>query len=278
MYYYSLLLTFSIAVFVPEQLVFVSSISFVMDDLDSLPLVFDNTPSSFLFTDDDDDEVSITTTTTAETLPNFCATVVPPNDLSFTQEEDTNLFSRRRRDSSNPACLPPVKIGAETLHLFENPLDTLENTLLLPPNGQNPLPLDTLENMLLLPLDGPEKNSDDSSGSPGGGLSSEENEKQGNDDNTNLNAQGWRIYRGEVHYEEPAESKTCKELTAHRGNFNLELCCMSLYAGKLPFSPDRYYLEDYELVDAWTRSNEDYAAVYICARTFLSKNSLPTKK
>lgn len=247
--YHPPLPAFSVAVFVLEQLVL--SNSFLMDGLDSLPVVFDNTPSSSLFTDDDE----VSTTTMAETLPNLCATVAPPDGLSFTQE-DTNLFSRRRRDS-NPACLPPVNIGAETLHLFENPSDTLEN-ILLPLNVQNP---------------------DDSSGSPG--LSSE-NGEQGNDED--LNAQGWQPYRGKVHYEEPSESKTCKELTAHRGNFILELCCIDLYAGPLPFSPDRYYLEDYEQVDAWTRSNEDFAAVYTCAGTFMSnqeavfKNSLPMKK
>lgn len=230
--YCSRLLAFSVAVFVLKPLVL--SISFLTDDLDSLPLVVDDTPSSSLFIDDDE----VSTRTTAETLPNLCSTVAPPDGLSFTQE-DTSLFSRRRRDS-NPACLPPVNIGAETLHLFENPLDTLEN-ILHPLNGQN---------------------SDDSSEIPG--LSSESGE-QGDDND--LNAQGWQPYTGKVHYEEPSESKTCKELTAYRGNFNLELCCISLYAGNLPFSPDRYYLEDYEQVDAWTRSNEDFAAVYTCAGT-----------
>ena len=194
--YYSPLLTFSVAVFVLAHRVL--SIVQLIDDSDSLPLVFDNTPSSSLFTDDD----GVSTTTSAENLPNLCAIVAPPDGLSFTQE-DPSLFSRRRRDS-NPACLPPVNIGAETLHLFENPLDTLENVL-LPLNGQN---------------------SGDSSRSPG--LFSEDGE-QGYDED--FDAQGWQPYRGEVHYEEPSESKTCKELTAHRGNFNLELCCINLHVG-----------------------------------------------
>ena len=237
--YYSLLLIFSVVVCVLGQL--------PMDDLDSSSLLFDSKPSSSLFTDDDE----YLTTTTAATLPNPCVSGATSDDLGFTQDE-TNLFSRRRRDNNPEACLPPVNIGADTLHLFEKPLDSLEN--------------------LVLPLK--EQNSDDSfypgKLSPGEELS--------HDDLMDWIDEGYEHYSGPTFYLDTPESDTCKELTADRGNYPFELCCDVLWASKeAPKSPGRYWEQELDEIDERTKANQDFALVYRCIGTCLSNQEVDWK-
>lgn len=242
--YYSVLFVSSIVVFVLTSLGFSDSIP--LDDLDSSTFLFDGTPSSSLFTDDDDFLTTTTTTTTAETLPDLCAADAASNDLSFTQSDETNLFSRSPENGA--ACLPPVNIGAESLQLFKDPLNLLENTL-LPFKGQN---------------------SDDPSGSSGLPPSGE-SERRVNSENKNQ--QGWQPYTGGVKYDIP-DSESCRELTAARGDYHVELCCDSAYAGPPTDGVVRMRLR---MADSTTRKNSDFAVGFQCVRTsFLSLSLFPS--
>lgn len=250
--YYSLLLAFSIAVFIPGQHVF--SISIWTDDLNSSPLLFDSTSSSSFFNDDDE----FSTITTAGTLPNLCAADATPDGLSLTQD-GTDIFSRRRRRDSGPECLPPVNIGADTLQLFDKPLDSLEN--------------------IVVPLN--EKDSDDSFGYPG---LLPDNGENGNANAGNLDDEEWQDYAGPVHYAPTPESETCRELTALQGNFPLELCCNHWFAGvQAPRTAGTYFGREYDQLDDLTKANQDFAVLYSCVSTFLSNhevvfpNSLPPR-
>lgn len=213
---------------------FVFSISSPIDDLNSPSLLSDDTPSSSsLFTDDDKFSTTTPITTTAETLPNSCAAVDAPDDLSVTQQDETNLFSRS--PETGPACLPPVNIGAEALQLFKNPLDSLENSL-LPLKGQH--------------------SDDPSFGYPGRLRPGE----RGNVNAEDMERQGWQDFAGEVQLDIP-DSKDCRELTAARGDFKMELCCDNTYAG-LPFN--EALSNGYRQVDVGTRMNSDIAVIWDC--------------
>ena len=195
------------------------------DDLNSNTLLFDTQdPPSFL------DETQILTTDAQ--IP--CAA---PNDLSLT-EDGTNLFARE----DGAQCLPPVNIGADVLQLFDDPLNSLENTITLP-----------------LPLEG----SDETSGDPirpsyPGLLPGDET---GNFRDEDLEKLGAQPYTGPVRIEVP-ENNNCKALTAHLGNFNYELCCDGDYVSTSTRSP--FTRERLQPVDAETIANHDYTLVYSC--------------
>ena len=237
--YLSLLLVCCTAVFIRERLIL--SVSFSTDDLDSLPLLFDDSASSSLSLFNDDDEFS--TTTTAATLPNSCAAVgFLDDDLSLSQDE-TNLLSRRR-DSSAAECLPPVNIGADTLQLFEAPWDSLENAV-MPLKGQIP---------------------DDDPPPPPAGYPGLLSDGEGDYNPEDLEEAGYRPYQGAVRVEVPPESSTCAGLTFLRGLFTWELCCDGAYYAREAASEfDREALKQ---VDWWTRWNQDAAVIKFCICTF----------
>lgn len=237
--YYSLLLGCSIVILIGEQLVL--SISFPTDDLDSLPGLFDDSASSAsLFNDDDE----LFTTTTAATVPNSCAAVVPlDSDLSLSQDE-TNLFSRREDNSAG--CLPPVNIGADTLQLFEAPLDSLENAV-SPLKEQMP--------------------NDPFSGAYPGLLP---NGQRGRYDRQDMENAGYQPYKGAVRVEIPPHSRTCVQLTFLRGIFLWELCCDDTYSG---FEPsDQAERNALANVDFWSKWQQDVAVIYNCICTFLKQS------
>lgn len=191
--------------------------------------VFDSTQASPLFTDDND------LLTTAEAISsNPCAPV--QNDQSFT-EGGTNLFSRE----DGLECLPPVNIGAETLHLFETPLNSLEN-IVLPKKGET---------------------SDDSPplfGYPGLLPDGEEGIYNSED----LNELGREPYMGPVRYEAP-ESNNCPGLTDILGTYNIEVCCDGLYVGYEAQTDETRRILAH--IDEDTVENQEYAVVYNCLCT-----------
>lgn len=200
------------------------------DDANSDPLLFDididsTQPSSPFFTENNNEFL-----TADPTLPNACA--APHDDLSFTPDQ-TNLFSR---GNNNDECLPPVQIGTEALHLFESPLDSLEN-LVLPFKGQS---------------------SDDPSPPsypglvPDGGLGS-------------FDEEGFQPYAGAVRVE-PKDDSTCKDYTDPWGDYPIELCCDGEYMGREAISDGSKAI--LATVDARTVANQDYAVIYHCLRTF----------
>lgn len=212
---------------------FVLSISNPSDDLESNALLFDSTDPSLFLTDDETNDF-LTTPITDAALLNPCAAA--QDDLSFT-EGGPNLFSRE----DGPQCLPPVNIGADTLHLFENPLDSLENTI-LPFKGQN--------------SDGqppsiyPGRLPDGEDGSVNWG---------------DMRDLGWKPYRGPVRIESP-QSSDCLSLTAHLGNYPVEVCCDGTHAGEPEGPIDRSRMTQ---VDPLTISNQQFAMCYYCICMFL---------
>lgn len=232
--YHSLLLISSAVFFILGQPVY--SMSLPSDDLDSLPVLFDDsTSSSSLFNDEDE----FSTSRTAAIDFNSCGAVAAPDDLSLSPDE-TNLFSRREDNSAE--CLPPVNIGADTLQLFEAPLDSLENTI-LPFKGQIP--------------------DDPSPGVYPGRLPDGE---RGNYDSEEIRKAGWQPYEGAVRQQVPPPSDDCERLTSFRGRFPWELCCDSRYYAVEPSDePERDALA---MVDAWTRRNEDVAIIFDCICMF----------
>lgn len=211
----------------------VLSISIPTDYLDFDPLLFDSTQSS-LFLPEDNDFL-----TTDATLSNPCAAA--QDDLSFTEDGGTNLFSR----DDHPQCLPPVNIGADALQLFKSPLDSLEN-IFLPLNGE------TRNNPPLI-----EQN-------PGRLPDGED----GDDSEKNMENQGWQPYAGSVGVETTDDS-ACKKLTAGLGTYHIELCCNSKYNsrdGQGGLAGSRM-----GQIDDLTIANQDIAVIYecICAYIFL---------
>ena len=213
------------------------SISNLIDDLNSDPLLFDRTQSSSpLFADDNE------FFTTDAALPNACSAA--QNDLSFIPDE-TNLFSRRDNINNNDnQCLPPVKIGTEpligteALQLFESPLDSLEN--------------------FVLPLKG--QASDDQS--QGGNTA-----PVGNNEEDNLDEPVWRDYAGPVRVE-PDDDSFCAEWTSAWGHYPIELCCNGRFFGPNPITDlDTSIVLS---VDAKTERNRNYAVAYDCLCTFSS--------
>lgn len=236
---YCLPVVYSILVFLGRL---VYSIPQSSDDFDLNELLFDDSVQPFLEAEDGNNFLSVTTTTSDVALGNPC---VVTNDQNFDQAEDaTNLFSRA---DGGPQCLPPVNIGAETLHLFEAPFDTLNNVILpLDENTQTPDPpppdaLPPLRYPGLLP----------------------EGEK-GDYDPETVRKQGYQRYTGPIHYEK--EKDSCEELTAQYGSYPNEVCCDALYVGYGAQSPSsRSVLQG---VDAQTIANQDIAVIYNCICTF----------
>lgn len=226
---YSLPLASSLVLFL-GRLVLSSSIP--IDNLDSNSLLFDNSqPLTFLAGDND-------FLTADTTLSNPCAT--GQDDLSFTQEEGTTLFSR----DDHPQCLPPVNIGADALQLFESPLDSLANTL-LPLKGETPQNPPPLKYPGLLP----------------------DGEIGGDHDSEDMENQGWQPYGGSVRIES-SDDNSCPKLAAGRGNFNIELCCNAIYVGygaRSPLARDRI-----AQIDPVTVANQDIAVIFNCICTFFS--------
>ena len=79
-----------------------------------------------------------------------------------------------------------------------------------------------------------------------------------------MKQEGWQDFTGDVLFDIP-DSKDCKELTAARGDFKVELCCDSTYAG-FPFNAGLSYV--YGQVPVETRRNDDIAVVWDCIRRF----------
>ena len=230
----SLALISSLVVFL-GQLVF--SISIPTDDLGSNTLFFDDTlvfdstqPSSPLFTDDNEFWV-----TDDAILSNPCAAA--QDDLSFTQEETNNIFSR---DDGAAQCLPPVNIGADPLQLFEMPLDSLESIIL-------PLQEETPDDPFV-------------PGYPGRLPDGE----KGDYDPDDLKSQGWQPFTGAVHYE-PPDSPACREISAYRGNFRYELCCNGKYVQRHTSTAPLSLLMT--LIENETTANQDIELTYDCIRT-----------
>lgn len=231
--YYSLPFYSSLVIFL-GRLVLTISILNPTDDLESTLLLSDSTsppPSQFLA----DDNEFLSTTTDAS-LPDSCDAAAAQDDLSSTQE-GTNLFSRQ----TGAQCLPPVNIGADTLQLFEAPLDSLES-IIFPLKGETSDDPPPAEFPGLL---------------PGG--------EQGDLDLEKLESLGWQPYAGAVHFEAP-ENSACPELTAHRGDFRLELCCNAMYVGyEAQSAAARSQMAN---IDAGTIANQDIAVIYNCICTF----------
>ena len=224
---YSLPFIFSLVVFLGR---FALSTAIPIDDLDFDTLLFDSTQPSLFLADNPD-----LLTTADATLANPCAAA--QDDLSLTQDTETNLFSR----DDHPQCLPPVNIGDEALHLFESPLDSLESTI-LPLKGETPNDLPPLSVPGRLP-DG----------------------QQGFLNPKQLQDEGWQPYAGEVRIEIP-ENNNCEYLVRHRGNFKMEVCCNAMYVGYEANSGSaRSILAG---IDAETIANQDIAVIFNCICTF----------
>lgn len=238
---YSLPVVYSILVFLGRL---VYSISLSTDDSDFNEFWFDDSVQPFLEAADEDDFLSTTTTTTSDaTLGNPCVAI---------NDQDMNLFSRA---DGGPQCLPPVNIGAETLHLFEAPFDTLNNVILpLEENTQtpDPTPPDAVP-----PLRYP-------------GLLPEGEE--GQYDPGTLRMQGYQPYTGPMHYEQ--ENNDCEELTAQYGSYPHEVCCDALHVGYEAQSPSSRSV--LQRIDAQTVANQNIAVIYNCIHTFAKffRNSL----
>lgn len=207
----------------------VLSISIPTDDLDFDPLLFDSTQSSLFLSEAND------FLTTDATRSNPCAAA--QDDLSFTQDGETNLISRE----DHPQCLPPVRIGSDALQLFDSPLDSLERTL-LPLNGVTPNNLPQTE-----PYSEPLPNGE-----------------EGDYSDKKMEDQGWQPYTGSVGLETPDDS-ACKELTAGLGAYNIELCCNARY--KSLDVRDGLASSRMGQIDALTIANQDIAVIYECICT-----------
>lgn len=208
----------------------VLSFSIPIDDLESNALLYDDTQPSLFLAEDNE-----FLTTADEALLNPCAAA--QDDLSFTQE-GTNLFSRE----VGAQCLPPVNIGAETLQLFEESFDSLES--------------------IILPLKRETSDDPPPVGFPGRLPDGE----KGDVDLKTLENLGWQPYTGPVGFEAP-DNSNCEELTRHRGNFKLELCCNAMHVG---YDTQNQYVRDiFAQIDAETIANQDFALVYNCIRTFV---------
>ena len=225
---YFLPLVFSLVLFLGRL---VLSLLIPTDDLDFDPLLFDSTQSSPFLPEAND------FLTTDATLSNPCAAA--QDDLSLTQDGETNLFSRE----DHPQCLPPVSIGSDALHLFDSPLDSLERTL-FPLNGEtpnNPPPTEPYPERLL-------------------GV------EEGDRGEKKMENQGWQPYTGSVGVETPDDS-ACKELTARLGTYNIELCCNAMSQSR----DARGGLASSRMgqIDALTIANQDIAVIYECICTSL---------
>lgn len=150
------------------------------------------------------------------------------DDLSFTQEGETNLFSR----DDHPQCLPPVNIGADALPLFESPLNSLDNTL-LPLNGET---------------------SNDLPDNKEGGYNAQQMEEQ-----------GWQPYGGSVGLV-TSDDSACKILTAGLGIYHIELCCNGKYQSG--DGQDGLANSRMEQIDAVTIANQNIAVIHECICAF----------
>lgn len=252
--YSSFIVVYSYSILIFLRLFVVYSLSLPTDDSDFNNFLFDDSLQPFLGGGGRDDEngfLSMTTTTTADATPgnNPCvaANGADTNQQEEEEEDTMNLFSRAA-DPGGPQCLPPVNIGAETLHLFESPLDTLNNILL--PHSDNPPTPDALP-----PLSYPGL-------LPDGETSTASQQS--------LDELGAQPYTGLV---EQNPSPACQELTAHLGSFPYDLCC----DGKeVDYGWRSVELADRMLgLDRQTVANGVIRRTYDCIRTSLCFVSKP---
>ena len=217
-----------------SKLALTSSLSFSTDDLNPNPLLFDTVePSSFLA-----EEGNEILTTNAIPVTSCAAAV---SDDSSRTNEASNLFSRD--DDGVAQCLPPVNIGADALQLFEDPLNLLENNIILP------LKKDETSD------DPPPPNDSFSPRYPGilpngveGHLSDEEYEDL-----------GFYPYTAPVRIE-GVDDVSCKKWTADLGNFELELCCDDTYASIEAIG--EAFKSRLRQVDARTIQNQDVEVIF----------------
>lgn len=224
---YFLPLGFLLMVGFRQQVVLSISI-FNNDDLDSDSLLFDDNttqPSSF-WTEDND--LSTTTTTADATLSNPCVDAAQ-DDLSLAPE-GPNLFSRENNLNPNPACLPPVNIGAEASQLFDDPLGLLEKNIY--PWPQLPEEHDHLKGPIIW-----------------------------KEDDENPQPYKGPVFQGNVDDESP-----CRKWTLHKGNYDNELCCDDMYIGYTTRS--QRSLGRMAQIDAETIANQEIAVIYRCECTF----------